>query len=84
MSVVAAAASIHPSATADGSPPQMATTRLERGSLLVGGLELLSQCPPEVTLRAGVADSAPGAAFLGARAAAPSSRHVFSLGTIAK
>ncbi|XP_044324882.1 probable galactinol--sucrose galactosyltransferase 2 [Triticum aestivum] len=84
MSVVAAAASIHPSATADGSPPQMATTRLERGSLLVGGRELLSQCPPEVTLRAAVADAAPGAAFLGASAAAPSSRHVFSLGTIPK
>ena len=84
MSVVAAAASTHPSATADGSPPQMATTRLERGSLLVGGRELLSQCPPEATLRAGVADAAPGAAFLGARAAAPSSRHVFSLGTIPK
>uniref|UniRef100_A0A8R7TJJ6 galactinol--sucrose galactosyltransferase n=1 Tax=Triticum urartu TaxID=4572 RepID=A0A8R7TJJ6_TRIUA len=84
MSVVAAAASTHPSATADGSPPQMATTRLERGSLLVGGRELISQCPPEVTLRAGVALAAPGAAFLGARAAAPSSRHVFSLGTIPK
>jgi hypothetical protein len=60
------------------------TTRLEGRSLLVGGRELLAQSPPEVTLRAGVDGAAPGAAFLGATAAAPSSRHVFSLGTISK
>jgi hypothetical protein len=60
------------------------TTQLDGGSLLVGGRELLAQSPPEVTLRAGVADAAPAAAFLGARAAAPFSRHVFSLGTISK
>jgi hypothetical protein len=69
---------------ADASPRQMATTRLERGHLLLGGRELLTRAPSEVTLRAGVAEAAPGAAFLGARAAAPSSRHVFLLGTIAK
>ncbi|KAM0847426.1 hypothetical protein ACQ4PT_055008 [Festuca glaucescens] len=80
--VPACPSSRHPSAAA--SARQMTTTRLEGGSLLVGGRELLAQSPPEVTLRAGVADAAPGAAFLGARAAAPSSRHVFSLGTISK
>uniref|UniRef100_A0ACD5V596 Uncharacterized protein n=2 Tax=Avena sativa TaxID=4498 RepID=A0ACD5V596_AVESA len=71
---------------ADASPRQMTTTttRLESGTLLVGGRELLARSPPEVTLRAGVADAAPGAAFLGTRAAVPSSRHVFPLGTIAK
>ncbi|CAN6228565.1 unnamed protein product [Urochloa humidicola] len=66
---------------------QMMTARLEHGSLHVGGRELLARAPPNVTLRpAGVADAedAPGAAaFLGARAAAPSSRHVFPIGTLA-
>ena len=70
---------------AHASPRQMTTTtRLERGALLVGGRELLTGAPPEVTLRAGFADAAPAAAFLGTRAAAPSSRHVFPLGTITK
>jgi len=60
--------------------------QLERGSLLVGGRELLVRAPPNVTLRpagAGVA-AASGAAFLGARAAAASSRHVFSVGNLAR
>nr|CAB3487407.1 unnamed protein product [Digitaria exilis] len=67
-------------------PPQrqqQMTARLERGSLLVGGRELLAGAPPNVTLRPADADAAPGAAFLGARAAAPSSRHVFPVGTLA-
>ncbi|PNT61306.1 probable galactinol--sucrose galactosyltransferase 2 [Brachypodium distachyon] len=82
---VVAASPGQPSSTADAPPLQMmTTTRLERGSLLVGGRELLARAPPDVTLRAAVADDAPGAAFLGARAAAPSSRHVFSVGTIAE
>lgn len=72
------------SATADDASPRQMTAQLERGSLLVGGRELLARAPPNVTLRTGVADAAPGAAFLGARAAAPSSRHVFSIGTLAK
>ncbi|CAN6239878.1 unnamed protein product [Urochloa humidicola] len=66
---------------------QMMTARLEHGLLKVGGRELLARAPSNVTLRpAGVtgAEDAPGAAaFLGARAAAPSSRHVFSLGALA-
>ena len=69
---------------ADATTRQMTTTHIERGALLVGGRELLAGAPPEVSLRAGVADEAPAAAFLGARAAAPSSRHVFPLGTITK
>lgn len=72
--------------------PQQSMARLERGSLLVGGRELLVRAPPNVTLRpagAGVADdeaaaTASGAAFLGARAAAASSRHVFSVGNLAR
>ncbi|XP_066343088.1 probable galactinol--sucrose galactosyltransferase 2 [Miscanthus floridulus] len=69
---------------------QQSMAQLERGSLLVGGRELLVRAPPNVTLRpagAGVADdeaaAASGAAFLGARAAAASSRHVFSVGNLA-
>nr|CAB3484883.1 unnamed protein product [Digitaria exilis] len=64
---------------------QQMTARLEGGSLLVGGRELLAGAPPNVTLRPAEAEAeaAPGAAFLGARAAAPSSRHVFSVGTLA-
>ncbi|CAL5026831.1 unnamed protein product [Urochloa decumbens] len=80
--------------TATPTPPptpqrqqQMMAARLEHGSLHVGGRELLARAPPNVTLRpAGVAGAevAPGAAaFLGARAAAPSSRHVFPIGTLA-
>ncbi|KAL6882537.1 hypothetical protein ACP4OV_011227 [Aristida adscensionis] len=63
-------------------PPQM--PRLDHGSLLLGERQLLARSPPSVTFRpAGPSAAAPGAAFLGARAAAPSSRHVFSLGTLA-
>lgn len=63
------------------TPPQR-MAQLEHGSLLVGGRELLARAPPNVALRhAGDAD--PRAAFLGARAAAPSSRHVFSVGSLA-
>ncbi|CAN6235384.1 unnamed protein product [Urochloa humidicola] len=62
----------------------MTTARLEHGSLQVGGRKLLARAPTNVTLRpAGNAEAAPGAAFLGATAAAPSSRHVFPLGTLA-
>lgn len=62
--------------------------QLQRGSVLVGGRELLVRAPPNVNLRpagAGVADggAASGAAFLGARAPAASSRHVFSVGNLA-
>jgi hypothetical protein len=61
--------------------------QLERGSLLVGGRELLVRAPPNVTLRpageAAAADDS-GAAFLGATAAAASSRHVFSVGNLAR
>nr|AWA44843.1 hypothetical protein SS52A01_000002 [Saccharum spontaneum] len=71
------------------TPRQQSMAQLERGSLLVGGRELLVRALPNVTLRpagAGVADdeaAASGAAFLGARAAAASSRHVFSVGHLA-
>jgi hypothetical protein len=63
--------------------------QLQRGSVLVGGRELLVRAPPNVNLRpagAGVADggAASGAAFLGARAPAASSRHVFSVGNLAR
>lgn len=51
---------------------------------MVGGRELLARAPPNVTLRPADAEAAPGAAFLGARAAAPSSRHVFPVGTLAR
>ncbi|CAM0904155.1 unnamed protein product [Alopecurus aequalis] len=74
----------HVVVVAEATTRQMTTTHLERGALVVGGRELLAGAPPEVSLRAGVADAAPGAAFLGVRAAAPSSRHVFPLGTITK
>uniref|UniRef100_A0ACD5UCR8 Uncharacterized protein n=1 Tax=Avena sativa TaxID=4498 RepID=A0ACD5UCR8_AVESA len=84
MPLVASACPFPRLPSAAASPRQMTTTRLEGGSLLLSGRELLAQSPPEVTLRAGVADAAPGSAFLGARAAAASSRHVFSLGTISK
>jgi hypothetical protein len=58
--------------------------RLERGSLVVGGRELLERAPPSVALRRPAVVASPGgAAFLGATAPAPSSRHVFSLGTLA-
>jgi hypothetical protein len=66
---------------------QQSMAQLERGSLLVGGRELLVRAPPNVTLRpagAGVADDDARAAFLGARAAAASSRHVFSVGHLAR
>ncbi|WVZ86141.1 hypothetical protein U9M48_032974 [Paspalum notatum var. saurae] len=77
------AASQRLSAVAFTPPPgEQGMAQLEHGSLLVGGRELLARAPPNVTLRhAGVA--APGGAFLGATAAAPSSRHVFSVGTMA-
>jgi hypothetical protein len=83
------AASQHLStATPSPSPPpqrqQQMTARLEHGSLIVGGRELLARAPPNVTLRPADAEAAPGAAFLGARAAAPSSRHVFPVGTLAR
>ncbi|KAF0891670.1 hypothetical protein E2562_010888 [Oryza meyeriana var. granulata] len=57
--------------------------QLERGSVVVGGRELLASAPPNVALRPAVS---PGAAFLGATAPAPapSSRHVFPLGTLAR
>uniref|UniRef100_J3LYY4 galactinol--sucrose galactosyltransferase n=1 Tax=Oryza brachyantha TaxID=4533 RepID=J3LYY4_ORYBR len=57
---------------------------LEGGSLVVGGHELLASAPPNVALRSAAIAAAPGAAFLGATAPAPSSRHVFSLGTLAR
>uniref|UniRef100_A0A0E0KRY9 galactinol--sucrose galactosyltransferase n=1 Tax=Oryza punctata TaxID=4537 RepID=A0A0E0KRY9_ORYPU len=67
---------------ADACPRSEKMARLERGSLVVGGRELLERAPPNVALRPAVV--APGgAAFLGATAPAPSSRHVFSLGTLA-
>ena len=73
------------------TPRHQSMAQLERGSLLVGGRELLVRAPPNVTLRpagAGVADdeaaAASGAAFLGARAAAASSRHVFSVGNLGR
>jgi len=80
-------ASPHHRSTVMPTPRQQMMAQLEHGSLLVGGRELLARAPPNVTLRpAGVADAeaAPGAAFLGARAAEPSSRHVFSVGTLAR
>ncbi|EEE61203.1 hypothetical protein OsJ_15213 [Oryza sativa Japonica Group] len=49
--------------------------RLERGSLVVGGRELLERAPPSVALRRPAVVASPGgAAFLGATAQAPSSR----------
>jgi hypothetical protein len=74
------------SSAADAPPlPRQTQTmaRLEHGSLLVTGRELLARAPPNVTLRPAGAD-ADAAAFLGARAAAPSSRHVFSVGTLSR
>ncbi|GJN27258.1 hypothetical protein PR202_gb15264 [Eleusine coracana subsp. coracana] len=80
MPVVAAAS--HSLSSAADAPPCSGQTqtmaRLEHGSLLVAGRELLARAPPNVTLR-----PAGDAAFLGARADAPSSRHVFSIGTLA-
>jgi len=74
-------ASPHHRSTVMPTPRQQMMAQLEHGSLLVGGRELLARAPPNVTLGpAGV----PGAAFLGARAAEPSSRHVFSVGTLAR
>ncbi|PUZ47661.1 hypothetical protein GQ55_7G184500 [Panicum hallii var. hallii] len=72
--------------TVTPTPRRQMMARLEHRSLMVGGRELLARAPRNVTLRpAGVADAdaAPGAAFLGATAAEPSSRHVFSVGTLA-
>ncbi|XP_062184232.1 probable galactinol--sucrose galactosyltransferase 2 [Phragmites australis] len=69
------------------TPPSRKMAQLEHGSLLVGGRELLARVPPNVSLRpAGVkdADTALRAAFVGAKADAPSSRHVFSIGTLVK
>ncbi|KAL6652516.1 hypothetical protein ACP70R_011441 [Stipagrostis hirtigluma subsp. patula] len=83
VAVAAASDNVGSTATAADAPPlprEMA--RLEHGSLLVGGRKLLARAPPNVTLRP--AGAAPGAAFLGATAAAPSSRHVFSVGTLAR
>ncbi|XP_004975984.2 probable galactinol--sucrose galactosyltransferase 2 [Setaria italica] len=80
-------ASQHLSTATPLPPPspqrQQMMARLEHGSLMVGGRELLARAPPNVTLRPADAEAAPGAAFLGARAAAPSSRHVFPVGTLA-
>ncbi|KAL5216639.1 hypothetical protein ABZP36_008040 [Zizania latifolia] len=67
-------------ADGDACPRSQTMARLERGSLLVRGREILARAPPNVALRPAVA---PGAAFLGATASAPSSRHVFSLGALA-
>uniref|UniRef100_A0A0D9W6A7 Galactinol--sucrose galactosyltransferase n=1 Tax=Leersia perrieri TaxID=77586 RepID=A0A0D9W6A7_9ORYZ len=68
----------------DACPRSEAMARLERGSLVVGagggGRELLSGAPPNVALH----PAAGAAAFLGSTATAPSSRHVFSLGTLAR
>jgi hypothetical protein len=71
------------------TPRRQSMAQLQRGSVLVGGRELLVRAPPNVNLRpagAGVADggAASGAAFLGARAPAASSRHVFSVGNLAR
>ncbi|TVU15548.1 hypothetical protein EJB05_39073, partial [Eragrostis curvula] len=87
MPVAAAAASQSLSsaaAPADDTPSRsrQMMARLEQGSVVVAGRELLARAPPNVTLSP--AGDATSAAFLGARAAAPSSRHVFSVGTLAR
>uniref|UniRef100_A0A0D9ZM80 galactinol--sucrose galactosyltransferase n=1 Tax=Oryza glumipatula TaxID=40148 RepID=A0A0D9ZM80_9ORYZ len=72
------------SSAAVACPRSEEMARLERGSLVVGGRELLERAPPSVALRRPAVVASPGgAAFLGATAPAPSSRHVFSLGTLA-